>query len=175
MSGTASRESSEPQPTLVLFKNLELERLRVLIEAARGRLAELEASFTIEKAKVDGVQARLFQRLRQHCQKRDVLRLVLEHRRRFLDVLLQEAGHVEQEYRQAKEHCEQEYEEVAGTLSEKKQPTPAEEAELVKLWKKLVKLYHPDCFATEPDKLETYSQLTAAINRAIGNPAADRQ
>jgi DNA polymerase-3 subunit epsilon len=32
-------------------------------------------------------------------------------------------------------------------------------AELNRLWKKLVKLYHPDCFAHEPE-------LTAAINRA---------
>jgi len=29
-----------------------------------------------------------------------------------------------------------------------------------------VKLYHPDRFAHEPDKLETYHKLTAAINRA---------
>jgi len=29
-----------------------------------------------------------------------------------------------------------------------------------------VKLYHPDGFAHEPDKLETYHKLTAAINRA---------
>ena len=28
------------------------------------------------------------------------------------------------------------------------------------------KLYHPDRFANEPDKLETYHKLTAAINRA---------
>ena len=35
-----------------------------------------------------------------------------------------------------------------------------------RLWKKLVKLYHPDRFANEPDKLETYHKLTAAINRA---------
>ncbi|MCU0785743.1 MAG: exonuclease, partial [Verrucomicrobia bacterium] len=33
-------------------------------------------------------------------------------------------------------------------------------------WKKLVKLYHPDRFANQPDKLETYHKLTAAINRA---------
>src|SRR5439155_12442775 len=31
-----------------------------------------------------------------------------------------------------------------------------EEAELSRLWKKLVKLYHPDRFANQPDKLETY-------------------
>ena len=29
-----------------------------------------------------------------------------------------------------------------------------------------MKLYHPDRFAHEPDKLETYHKLTAAINRA---------
>jgi hypothetical protein len=29
-----------------------------------------------------------------------------------------------------------------------------------------VKLYHPDRFASEPDKLETYHKLTAAINLA---------
>jgi len=37
---------------------------------------------------------------------------------------------------------------------------------LNRLWKKLVKLYHPDRFAHEPEKLETYHKLTAAINRA---------
>ena len=34
------------------------------------------------------------------------------------------------------------------------------------LWRKLVKLYHPDRFAHEPDKLAAYEKLTAAINRA---------
>ena len=41
-----------------------------------------------------------------------------------------------------------------------------EEAELSRLWKKLVKLCHPDRFAHEPDKLETFHKLTVAINRA---------
>jgi len=40
---------------------------------------------------------------------------------------------------------------------------------LTRLWKKLVKLYHPDRFANEPDRLETYVKLTAAINRAKDN------
>jgi hypothetical protein len=37
---------------------------------------------------------------------------------------------------------------------------------LNRLWRKLVKLYHPDRFAHEPDKQATYEKLTAAINRA---------
>ena len=37
------------------------------------------------------------------------------------------------------------------------------EAKLTHFWKMLVKLYHLDRFANEPDKLETYSKLTTAI------------
>ena len=46
----------------------------------------------------------------------------------------------------------------------------SEEAmELKALWKKLVRLYHPDRFANQPDKLETYYHLTSAINQAREN------
>ena len=38
--------------------------LRVLVDATRARLAELEAAYTIDKAGVDSLQAGLFQRLR---------------------------------------------------------------------------------------------------------------
>jgi len=51
-------------------------------------------------------------------------------------------------------------------VADKKQLTAEEELELNRLWKKLVKLYHPDRFAHEPDKLETYAKLTSAINQA---------
>ena len=37
---------------------------------------------------------------------------------------------------------------------------------LSKLRRKLVKLFHPDRFANEPEKQETYHRLTAAINHA---------
>ena len=69
-------------------------------------------------------------------------------------------------YEQAKAQTDKDYEETAAAVAEKKQLTAEEEAELSRLWKKLVKLYHPDRFANEPDKLETYHKLTAAINRA---------
>ena len=48
---------------LVLYVNPELQRLRALVDAARARLAELEAGFTIEKVKVEAMKARLFARL----------------------------------------------------------------------------------------------------------------
>ena len=94
----------------------------------------------------------------------------MDYRKKFLDSLVrggeEEAKQAEQNYEQAKAQTDKDYEETAAVVAEKKQLTAEEEAELSRLWKKLVKLYHPDRFAHEPDKLETYHKLTAAINRA---------
>src|SRR5207245_1950696 len=148
----------------------EWEQLRHLVAAARARLAELEASFTKEKSRVDVMQAVLFRQLREHYQQRDRLRLIVDYRRKFLDSLVrggeEEAKQAETRYEQAKAQTDKDYEETAAAVAEKKQLTAEEEAELSRLWKKLVKLYHPDRFAEQPDKLEAYHKLTAAINQA---------
>jgi len=140
------------------------------VEATRSHLAELEAAYSIEKAKVDGLQVRLFGRLRQHHQERERLRLIVSYRQQFLDTLLrqdgEEAEQGQREYHEATTRSDREYEETAAAMAAKKELTDDEEAELAKLWKTLVKLYYPDRFTKEPDKLETYSKLTAAINRA---------
>jgi DNA polymerase III epsilon subunit-like protein len=155
---------------VVIYVNPELEKLRQLVAGARARLAELEVSYTSEKSRVDAVQAILFRHLREYYQKRDRLRLVVEYRKKYLDSLIrggdEEAKQAEQNYERARTQADKDYEETAAAVAEKKQLTAEEEAELSRLWKKLVKLYHPDRFAHEPDKLETYEKLTAAINRA---------
>jgi DNA polymerase-3 subunit epsilon len=155
---------------LVIYINPELEQLRQLVAGARARLVELEVNFTKEKTGVDVMQAVLFRQLREHYQKRDRLRLIVDYRQKFLDSFLRggedDAKQAETDYRQAKTHTDKEYEETAAAVAEKKQLTAEEEVELSRLWKKLVKLYHPDRFANQPDKLETYHKLTAAINRA---------
>jgi DNA polymerase-3 subunit epsilon len=140
------------------------------VDAARARLAELEAAYTIEKAKVDRLQALLFSRLRQQHQERERLRLIVNYRRQFLDAFLRQgeqgAEEVQREFHEAKARSDREYEETAAAMAAKRELTGDEEAEIAKLWKSLVKLYHPDRFAHEPAKLETYGKLTAAINRA---------
>ena len=158
---------------LLLYVNPQLQRLRALVDAARGRLAELEAGFTIEKAKMEAMKARLFSQLREHFQRRDRLRLVISYRRKYLESLVregdEEAGKVEQEYRQANAQNDQEYAETAAALAEKKELSGDETVEVSKLWRNLVKLFHPDRFAHEPEKQETYHKLTAAINQAKDN------
>jgi DNA polymerase-3 subunit epsilon len=133
-------------------------------------LAELETDYTKEKSRVDAMQGILFRRLREHYQERDRLRLVVDFRKKYLDSLVsggdEEAKQVEENFKEAKAQTDKHYEETAASVAGKKELTAEEEAELKQLWKKLVKLYHPDRFANEPDKLETYGKLTSAINRA---------
>ena len=91
----------------------------------RARLAELEAGFTIEKAKVEAMKARLFARLCEHFQRRDRLRLVISYRRKYLESLVQqgeeEAGKIAQEYRQAGAQTEREYAVTAAALAAKQE------------------------------------------------------
>src|SRR5437879_3640024 len=153
-----------------IYVGPELERLRQLVAGARAQLAELETNYTKEKSRVDAVQALLFALLRKHYQRRDRLRLTVDYRRKFLDSLTrdnaEEAKQAEQNFERAKTQSEKDYEELAAAANRKKQLTVEQETELTQLWKKLVKLYHPDRYTNEPDKLETYHKLTAAINKA---------
>ena len=156
--------------TPIIYASPELEQLRQLVAGARAQLAELETDYTKEKSRVDAVQAGLFRRLRVHYQKRDRLRLTVDYRRKFLDSLTRgnadDAKQAEKNYEQAKTQTDQDYEELSAAADKKKNLTAEQEAELTQLWKKLVKLYHPDRFANEPEKQETYNKLTAAINQA---------
>lgn len=158
---------------LVMYVNPELEQLRLLVAESRGRLADLETTYSREKSRVDAIQAALFRRLRDYYQKRDRWRLVVDYRKKYLDSLIsggeEEAKQTETHYEQARTQTDKDYEETAAAVAEKKELTADEEVELKRLWKKLVKLYHPDRFANEPDKLETYEKLTSAINQAKDN------
>ncbi|HEV2330463.1 MAG TPA: exonuclease domain-containing protein [Verrucomicrobiae bacterium] len=158
------------QAALVIYVNPELNELRRLVADARARLAELEVVYAKEKSRVDAMQAVLFRRLREHYQKRDRLRLVVQYRKKYLDSLVrggkEEAKQAEENFAKARAQSERDYDETAAAVAEKKALTAVEEAELNRLWRKLVKLYHPDRFAREPEKLATYEKLTTAINRA---------
>jgi len=170
VTGRAEAPGKPGIASLIIYVNPELEQLRHFVAAARVRLAELGATYTREKSRVDAMQAELFKRLRDYYQKRDRLRLVVDYRKKYLDSLIsggeEDAKQAETRYEQARAQTDKDYEETAAAVARKKQLTADEEDELNRLWKKLVKLYHPDRFAHEPDKLKTYEKLTSAINRA---------
>ena len=170
MGQSAAKPRAVELAALVIYANPELEQLRQFVAGARARLAQLEVDFAKEKSRVDAMRSELFRRLREDYQKRDRLRLIIEYRRKYLDSLLrggdEEAQQAKANYAKAKAQADKDYTDAAAAVAEKKTLTDEEEAELARLWKKLVKLYHPDRFAHEPEKLATYHKLTAAINRA---------
>jgi DNA polymerase-3 subunit epsilon len=155
---------------VIIYVTPGLERLRALIAASRARLAELEASYTSQKTNITALHSRIFQRLRRHFEKRDRLRLVVGYRQTFLDTLLregdEEAERVRDEYSQADARTQQEYEDTEAAMESKQRLSSQEESEMKGLWRKLVKLFHPDRFANDAEKMATYTKLTGAINAA---------
>ena len=155
---------------VVVYSNPALAELKTFIAAARARLGDLEAQYTTERHAVDVTQGLLFGLLRGHYQKRDRIKLVVSYRQKYLDVLLrageEEAEQVAQEYQQAKGQSDTEYEQAATDARGRKELSEAETQELKAIWKKLVKTYHPDRFANDPEKLASFTRLTSEINQA---------
>lgn len=155
---------------LTLFRNPELETLRQLIASARSRLADLEAEYAQEQHAVDTVRAQLFQLLRPHNERRDALQLIVQYRRRYLDTLLvegeEEAETVKPQYEDAREETEREYADASDEAAKTRALSKEEQTALKAIYRKLVRLYHPDRYADDPDKQATYEYLTQAINQA---------
>ncbi len=155
---------------LVVFQQPEMELYQRLVEAARNRLAELELEYGIEKSKVDSIRSKLFAALRTTYQERDRLRLLVQFRKAFIDRLLAEGEESAEatagDYQRETAEKDREYDSTASALDGKRELN-AEEADRLKLlWKKLVRMFHPDLHEQDPDKRKTYELLTQAINEA---------
>jgi DNA polymerase-3 subunit epsilon len=155
---------------LVVFQQPEMELYQRLVEAARNRLAELELEYGIEKSKVDSVRSKLFAALRTTYQERDRLRLLVQFRKAFIDRLLAEgeeaAGATAGDYQRESAEKDREYDSTASALEGKRELNEDETARLKQLWKKLVRMFHPDRHEQDPEKRKTYERLTQAINEA---------
>jgi DNA polymerase-3 subunit epsilon len=165
-----AEEDTELVWHVVIYQNPELHHLQSLVETAQARLAEVEAAFSVEKRKVDALRAKLFASLRAHYERRDRLRLMVRYRRSFIEKLThggeEEANEVREQFKHAEAETKREYESTAAALAKKRELSAAEEQELKALWKKLVKLFHPDRVHDDPAKRETFQKLTQAINHA---------
>jgi DNA polymerase-3 subunit epsilon len=155
---------------LVVFQQPEIELYQRLVEAARARLAELELEYGIEKSKVDSIRSRLFAALRAFYQERDRLRLLVQFRKAFIDRLLAEgeeaAGKTASDYEREAARKDSEYDSTEAALKGKRELNEEETARLKQLWKKLVRMFHPDLYEHDPEKRKTYERLTQAINEA---------
>lgn len=155
---------------VVVYANPDVARMKALVEAARQRLAALEAEYTTLRQAISVAQARLFEALKEQYRQRDLLRLRLEMRQKYLDTLLregeEEAERVNTEAEQAQARLDEEYQRTEQQMRGKQALSEAEEAELKQLWRRLVRVFHPDRYAGDPAKRQTYDRLMAEINRA---------
>ena len=157
-------------PGLVVFQQPEMELYQRLVEAARARLADLELEYGIEKSKVDSIRSRLFGALRAFYQERDRLRLLVQFRKAFIERLLAEGEDAAEsaagDYQREAAEKDREYDSTASALEGKRELNAEETARLKQLWKKLVRMFHPDLHEHDPEKRKTYELLTQAINEA---------
>ena len=154
---------------IVIHRDPRRSELDRLIEQARLRLADLQAQYTRDLHASHAVMAGLFERMRPLFEQRDQFRLLVEYRRRYLEQLTNEgeevAAQTAEQYEHARAHTQREYEQAAeASASQTRTLSQEEEAELKALWRKLVRLFHPD--RHDPRQRALYDQLTALINRA---------
>ena len=170
--GTSKARATAQADTggVVLYLSPQRAELQQLITAARKRLADLEADFTEQKHAVDVTLAQLFRALKTHYQHRDRLKLLIAHRRTYLDVLLQagdeEAEQVTEAHAQARQQSDAEYTQAEAEAATKAPLTEDQAKEMKEIWRKLVKAFHPDRCANDPDKRQAHEWLTAEINQA---------
>jgi DNA polymerase-3 subunit epsilon len=165
-----AEEAGDGSHGIVIYTHPDLQRLRGLVTASRARLADLEAAYTAEKNNVTAVQARLFQHLKKHHRERERLRLIISYRRTYLETLLregeEEAARLRGEYQEADARTEKDYRETEAAMQAKHKLSGEEEEEVKSLWRKLVKVFHPDRYADDPEMQATYTKLTGVINTA---------
>ena len=158
------------EPGIVVYTDPAVEELKQLIDVARSRLADLEAQYMNDCARAEFIEWRIYALLRDRYRRRDHLERLVEYRRRYLETLLQdgedEAEHVAGAHDEAQEELESDYESLDRDADNRTEPTAEQEQEIKSLWRKLVKMFHPDRHAGEPEKQARYNQLMQDINRA---------
>jgi hypothetical protein len=136
----------------------------------RWYLADVELEYGIVKSKADSVRSRLFIEPRQFYQERDFLRLLIQFRKAFIERLLSEGEEATNatagDYQRKAAEKDREYDSTAAALKGKRELNSAEAGLLKQLWKKLVRMFHPDRHEQDPEKRKTYELLTQAINEA---------
>ena len=146
------------------------EELEGLVEQVRARLAQIETEYTKEKSNVSQVRSKIFLLVQDTYQRRDQLKLVVAYRERFLDSLVREgreqADAISEEFSAEKDSVDADYQDAADEAENTRVLSDEDALRMQQLWKKLVRLFHPDRYHDDPAKKETYEKLVATINAA---------
>jgi DNA polymerase III epsilon subunit-like protein len=169
-SAQPSARRGEARMGLVVFNDAKNKQLKALVSAARERLADLEMVLDRERAGVANTQAQLFSLLKSSYKRRDSLKLVIEYRKKFIRSLLAELeldpADVRSQFDSSQKKLEEEFEAAEKLTEQVSSLSDEQQNEMKDLYRKLVKLYHPDRFNSDEDKSKAYTLLMAIINQA---------
>lgn len=169
-SAQPSARRGEARMGLVIFNDTEIRQLKALVSAARERLADLEMVLDRERAGVAKTQAALFNLLKSSYKRRDALKLVIEYRRKFIQSLLAELdldpADVRSQFDHDQKKLDDEFEAAEKLTEQVSSLSDDQQNEIKDLYRKLVKLYHPDRFNSDEEKSKAYTLLMAIINQA---------
>ena len=159
-------------PTKV-FRRERIFQLIRLIEEARERLAEVLFKVSETQCKIREVLEVALDRIGELQEKCDLLRLRIGLLRDCLnppDAANFSREQRESEWRSQAEQVKEEYERARKRMDEKGKSDEDKGSEdnqrLRAVWKKLVKIYHPDRHQGDAQKKDAYENLMARINRA---------
>ena len=168
----------EARTGIVIFQSIELDEIRYLVTAARERLADLEVIYARECNAISVTQSQLFSLLKNEYKRRDSLKLVVSYRRMYLRTLTtgsdEEAAEVCDEFERAQTESERQYEEAERLAEAQKSLTEDQQSELKDLFRKLVRLFHPDRHVNDPEMYKAYTRLTQEINAARDSGDIDK-
>jgi DNA polymerase-3 subunit epsilon len=161
------RTRGETRTGIVIYNHAKLKQLKALVAAARERLADLEMILDRERTAVSKTQAELFQLLKELYKKRDSLKLIIDYRKRYLHFFIMDtdldADDIKLNYKSAKSTMDAEFKKAEQRSKKTTELSEQQRNELKDIYRKLVKIYHPDLRSTDSEKAEAYTRLMAII------------
>jgi DNA polymerase-3 subunit epsilon len=160
----------EARMGIAVFNDVKFKQWKALVSAARERLADLEMVLDRERAGIAKIQAELFSLLKSSYKRRDALKLIIEYRQKFIRSLLAELeldpADVRSQFNSSQEKLDEEFEAAEQLTTQLSSLSDEQQNEMKDLYRKLVKLYHPDRVHSDVDKSRAYTLLIAIINQA---------
>lgn len=166
---TSYEPRGEMRSGIVLFKSVELDEIRFLVTAARERLADLEVIYARECNAIAVTQSKLFSLLSDLYSKRDKLRLTVLYRKKYLDSLTlgeDDFETINDAFQNEKVKSDHEYDEASKIANSQRTLTEDQQTELKALFRKLVKLFHPDRHINDQEAYIAYTLLMQEITTA---------
>ena len=165
-----SGKRGEARMGIVVYNDARLNQLKALLSAARERLADLEMALDRDRAGIAKTQSELFQILKDVYRKRDRLKLLVKYRQKYLNTIFAasdiDVDDVKAEFEQNQDELDEEFDEAEKLSKEATSLSDDQQNELKDIYRKLVKLYHPDRVIGDDEKSKAYSALMAIINEA---------